>query len=205
MIGWNINASAIAALARVLENDTKELKKDIRIAVNEAAKHVRSQWAKEIQKDVALPQREIKKTIKQEKATNLENPTATVTQNKTKRLPLKAFKPKFTKSGVTYKAYKSKGQVKLNNSFIPGKQGSYSSVAYGGHVFTRQGTKRVMTKGRYKGKMRQPIVKRFGPSPFEATMVHDIQDRLVAIGRTRLKEEILERLRYRSQKKSGVI
>jgi len=204
MITFSSNAQAIQALSESLKGNAKLLKRDINVALNNTAKHLQSQWAKEIGKDVALAQKEIKKTLRREIAKEAE-PTAAVVQKKEKRLPLKSFKPTFNRSGVSYRAYKGKGRTTLKDSFIPGRRGSSTLVAFGGHVFTRQGAKRLMTKGRYAGKMRQPIVKRFGPSAFDTTNKFEIPKKLMNLSRQRLLDELGKRVRFRTLKASGAI
>jgi gas vesicle protein len=195
MITFTTNAAAIQKLSELLKNNAKKIRKEIYIALNETAKNLQSQWAKEIGQELAVAQKEIKKTLRREIAKEGGELKSSVTQNKDKRLPLKLFKPSFTKTGVTYRAYKEKDRLKLRNSFIPGQRGRYTSVAFGGHVFTRQGAKRLMTKGRYAGKMRQPIVKRYGPSAFDTTKKFEISKTLTNKAQERLIYELNKRIR----------
>lgn len=197
MIEITSNAEAIKRLANVLENNTKLLKRDINTALNSTARHLKSQWAKEIGTELALPQKVIKETIRQELARTGGEAQAAVVQNKSKRLSLKEYKARQTRKGVSYTAYKGSGRKSLPGTFVVAK--------LGGHVFTRQGEKRVMSKGRYAGKMRQPIVKRFGPSPFDTSKKHEIPVKLVVLGEARLLEELKKRVRFRSLKASGAI
>lgn len=197
MISITTNAQALKELAKTLANDSKLLKRDINVALNATAKHLKGQWAKEVGKEVALPQKVIKTTISQILARADGEPTASVKQSQTKRLPLKEFKPRQTRAGVAYTAYKGAKRKTLGSAFIVKK--------IGGHVFSRQGAKIVASKGSHKGKMRQPIVKRFGPSPYETTKKHDIADKLVALGDARLLVELNKRIRFRKLKASGAI
>lgn len=198
MIEVTTNAQAIKRLAEVLENNTKMLRKDIRIALSKTANHVESQWAKEISETIPVTRAVIKKLLRQEVA-NIDAPElkASVSLFKSKRLSLKEYKARQTRKGVSYTAYKGSGRKSLPGTFVVAK--------LGGHVFTRQGEKRVMSKGRYAGKMRQPIVKRFGPSPFDTSKKHEIPVKLVVLGEARLLEELKKRVRFRSLKASGAI
>lgn len=198
MIEVTTNAQAIKRLAEVLENNTKMLRKDIRIALSKTANHVESQWAKEISETIPVTRAVIKKLLRQEVA-NIDAPElkASVSLFKSKRLSLKEYRAKQTRSGVSYTGYKGAKRKTLPSAFMGPK--------LGGHVFTRQGRKQVMSKGRYAGKMRQPIVKRFGPSPFDTTQKHEIPVKLVQLGKARLLLELNKRVRFRSLKASGAI
>lgn len=198
MIEVTTNAQAIKRLAEVLENNTKMLRKDIRIALSKTANHVESQWAKEISETIPVTRAVIKKLLRQEVA-NIDAPElkASVSLFKSKRLSLKEYRAKQTRSGVSYTGYKGAKRKTLPGAFI--------ALRLGGHVFTRQGQKQVMSKGRYAGKMRQPIVKRFGPSPFDTTQKHEIPVKLVQLGKARLLLELNKRVRFRSLKASGAI
>lgn len=200
MITFTTNAEAIAQLAKVLENDAKTLKRDVRTAVNKTLTNVQSRWAKEIQKqfssELKVTQKAIKRSLKKEIAQSLDDPRGAVVLSDSKRRSLREFQPEQTASGVRYLGYRGTRQT-LKSAFIVPKLGS--------HVFSRQGAKRVMTKGRYAGKMRQPIVKRFGPSPFDATVTFDIPKKILNVARTRLLKELQDRIRFREKKASGVI
>lgn len=204
MISITTNSQALKELAKTLDNDSKLLKRDINTALNATAKHLKGQWAKEVGKEVALPQKVIKTTISQILARADGEPTASVKQSQTKRLPLKEFKPRQTRAGVAYTAYKGAKRQTLAGAFIGPKPG-VTATKLRGHVFSRQGAKIVASKGSHKGRMRQPIVKRFGPSPFETTKKHAIPDKLVALGETRLLAELNKRIRFRKLKASGAI
>jgi hypothetical protein len=204
MIEITANAQAIKELAKTLENNAKLLKRDINTALNATARHLKGQWAKELGKEVALPQRVIKQTIRQELARTGGDASAAVVQKKSKRLPLKEFKPRQIAAGVSYIVYKKVKRRTLAGAFMGPKPG-LKAIKLHGHVWSRQGAKRVMTKGRYAGKMRQPIVKRFGPSPFDTSRKHETPVRLVHLGKARLLEELKERIRVGTLRASGAI
>lgn len=71
---------------------------------------------------------------------------------------LQHYGAKPTKKGVTYKVIRKGGRKKLKGSFA-------AKMPNGGEgIFKRRGTPVIMTKGRYKGERRQPIVRKTGPS-----------------------------------------
>jgi hypothetical protein len=66
---------------------------------------------------------------------------------------LKEFDAKQTTTGISAKPW-MKRRVFPHTFFLP---------TLGGHVFVRSGGRRVMVKGKYAGKVRQPIRKLWGP------------------------------------------
>lgn len=69
-------------------------------------------------------------------------------------IPLKDFKARQTGKGVSAAPWNQRKTFK----------GMFIVPSLGSHVFMRVGPKVVMTKGRYKGRKRQRIVKRWGGS-----------------------------------------
>lgn len=68
--------------------------------------------------------------------------------------------------------------------------GSFIAVLSSGHegIFKRKGSKRIMTKGRYKGKLREPIVELVGPSIPQLFAGQKIIPKLKALVREKLPE-----------------
>ena len=73
---------------------------------------------------------------------------------KSKPIPLIAFGARQVGSGVSVEVTKGKRSI-VRGAFIATMQSGHRGV------FMRQGNKQVMRKGRYKGKLRQPIKERF--------------------------------------------
>jgi hypothetical protein len=69
-------------------------------------------------------------------------------------MSLKEFSPRQRRDGVSAKPWGRR--VVFKHAFI--------SEPMGGHVFIREGEKRIMTKGRYVGQLRQPVRKLWGPA-----------------------------------------
>jgi hypothetical protein len=85
----------------------KKLRREVSTAVNYVAKQAKNGLAKEIAKELATTQTTIKQSIAVSKKSTPETLSATVTQDETKRIPLKEFKARQTKSGVRYKISKT--------------------------------------------------------------------------------------------------
>jgi hypothetical protein len=74
---------------------------------------------------------------------------------------LRNFSARQTKAGVTAGVFKAKRTLREGAFFAPllgGVDGGNK------HVVRREGDKRVMTRGRYAGKQRQPIAVQYGPT-----------------------------------------
>ena len=199
MISLFSNRKEITALSNALGGADKKIRKQLAIAVNKTAKKALAQLAKEDAKELATTQKVIKATMKvASKATATGNPTSTIVQRKTGAIPLRDFKARQTAAGVSYKISKrGKARGLVPSAFI------VKSIA--GHVFKRVGAKRPSTKGRYKGKMRQKIVKLYGPSPWFVTVKNRLTKPVVKFAKSQLKKEIAERTRFLNLKKSGAI
>jgi len=158
MISMNIQAK-IGELEKALGEDApKKLKREIKIALNAAAKKTESLLAKEIYKEIMVSQKAIKKDIDISSKATEEKLSATVRQKENARLSLKEFKPRQNKKGVRYRVSRKSGGKFIAGAFI--------SEALGGHVY-----KRV-------GKARNPIDKKHGVSPWGVTVVNNL-DKLI--------------------------
>jgi hypothetical protein len=104
------------------------------IATSQAASDGRSFIAKKMTKRLAQPQKSIRKmmTIRQTEETG-----TTLTIKKRGRLPLKALKPKWKKTGVTYKPG-SAARKTIEGAFMGPKHPAQFLRFAPGHVFKRQ-------------------------------------------------------------------
>jgi len=120
----------------------KEKSKVIARVLNRAGSSAFTQVRRTLSKEVGLIQRDIVSHGNLRKLTAYAGRLDFVIESSGVYLPLKRFKPRQTRKGVTHRAW---GKRTLNRgSFIVGKMG--------GHVFHRVGRKRL------------PIKKEFGPS-----------------------------------------
>lgn len=88
------------------------------------------------------------------------------------------------KSGVTVSVIRSSGPTKLRHAFAA------TGLSGNKQIFERKGAKRVMTKGKYIGERRQPLVAIYGPSVGQALRNKDIQARLGKFALEKLAFEI---------------
>lgn len=159
MISIAVDKSILELQKALGDAAPKKLRREVSTAVNYVAKQAKNGLAKEIAKELATTQTTIKQSIAVSKKSTPETLSATVTQDETKRIPLKEFKARQTKAGVRYKISKTSGQGFIKSAFI--------SPQLGNHVFQRT------------GKSRLPIDKKYGPSPWGVTVKKRL-DKLIA-------------------------
>lgn len=136
-------------------------------AVRRAGTTVRARQARAVRAMVNIKVGEIKKAIKVIKKPTADKPAITF-EVREKGVPLMHYAAKQLKrGGVSVKVLRSGGRKKLSargdggTPFIADGAGGGSRR----QVFARTGgAKRAMKSGRYAGKMREPIVKLWGPS-----------------------------------------
>lgn len=194
MITFGVNQRKINELKRTLNGNAKQLRRQLTTAVNATSRKTRSTMAKEVGKELATTQKAIKTTIAiTKKATNAtRNPTAVVTQKKSGRVPLRDFKARQNKSGVTYKISKTKGRKSIPGAF-QGPRPGVMKASWRGRVFKRS------------GKSRLPIQQLFGPSPWGVFVKKKLKKPTIQESRKELLKQIDRRIRFLKLKKSGAI
>lgn len=181
-----VDEAAKQRVLKVIKDLGFNARKEMSIAVNKASDKVKSAAAKAVSKELATLQRDIKKTIRIVKATELKL-SSQVVIDKSDRIPLRAFKPEQVADGVTYRISRTKGKRKLIGAFM-GPRPDRVNVRWKNNVFIRQGKKRL------------PINKLFGPSPWGVFVKGGMVVPTVAIGKEQLYAELLERVRFLTQK-----
>jgi hypothetical protein len=188
MIALSVKLQGEKRLAKLLKGNGKQVRREMKIAVNATAKQTVGIWAKAISKEIAVTQRVVKGTIKVTKKADERWITSTVTQRKEwNRIPLKQFNPKQTSAGVSYKVSRYAGKGFLPSGFIV--------QSLGGHVFKRDGPKVKMTKGKSVGKRKQRIFKQYGPSPWGVSIKNNLKKPVSAESRKILIKQIDRRIR----------
>lgn len=187
-----------ASLTRVKEKLRRRpdlLLKQIAGALNDTAKHERSNVSKLIREKVNIQKKDLDKHIAIRSATpkHLE---AQVLIQKTERIPLKYFGARQTKKGVTYRIARA--------ATPPGKTGRRAAgpkeripdafgpniPRLGGNVFRR---KRVGSGQKAK---RLPIVKLFGPSAWGVFIRHDMRSEVNKSANAYLANRLRHRVQY---------
>lgn len=183
-----IDARSSAAILKLLDGMEKDVRKQVRIAVNKAGQRMESKMAKMVREEINVTAKAVKKVITRPRLADENNLFTTIEVGKDKRIPLKEFGARQSKKGVTYKISKRGGKKTLLGGFIV--------RSLGGHVFVRVGEKVEASKGRYKGKMRQPIVKKYGPSVWGYFANRAVKDKVQSDANAELETQVLERIRF---------
>ena len=187
MIEIHADDQSIRELQRELVEWGKRLRKELAIATNKAAKKTQRSIAKQIVQELAVTQKVVRdktRVAKKAKATD-PMPTAVIVLQQTNRIPLKEFRPRQTKKGVTYKVSKTKGRKTIPGGFIVD--------AYGGHVYKRPNAARATGK------------RKKGPSPWGVFVKRGLRIPTIVSAKKELRKQILERVRFLKLKRSGVI
>jgi len=180
----DIDVQGIARLKATLEGTRKKLSREMAIVVNKTAKKTKSLIAKKIGKVITLPQKNIKKLLSVPTQATPEHISATVTVKGTKRINLKFYKARETKTGVTTKVFRA-GAAQVD-------AGAFKVARYKGRVI-----KRV-------GKQRGPLQSLSGPSAAE--IFKDFAfDEVQQETKDELTKQLNERIRFLTLKQSGAI
>lgn len=176
----NLKVEGLSHIERVLAS--KEINKAVSRSLNRTARFVFTEGSRKIRQHYNIKAGDIKKALvvdKREvgkvsiKKASMHNPKAVI-EIYGSPIPFKYFGARQTKKGVTVKIKKGGRRTLILHAFLGGniairvKRGRRGKWSYkivhlskwgGGHVFIRKGPKRIMTKGRNKGKLKQPLVK----------------------------------------------
>jgi hypothetical protein len=144
-----INQGMLARFQQKIKDHPKKAMKAVAGAINDTAKHEASLISKRIREEVNIKKADVDKYIHTTRATP-ERLAATVTLEKSKKIPLEYFSGRQTALGLTYRIAKSGGRTLVPHGFLA-KGGSL-----GGHAFVRK------FKNETKGKGSGPLVGRLG-------------------------------------------
>jgi hypothetical protein len=180
-----VDQMRLKKLLETLGGSVKDMRKQIRIAVNKAGRNVEGKMVRMVREEINVSMKGARKVITRPKLATDDILSTTIVVSKDKRIPLKEFGAKQAKPGVSYMISKRGGRKM--------KQGAFIVKSLGGHVFMRQGEKQEATKGKNKGRMRQRIYKQFGTSiyGFFIKRIPEIQ----AQSEIELDKQIRERVR----------
>ena len=175
----------IKSLKAVSDNLTKELG----IVAWKAARPAKALISKEVTKELAVPQKIVKSKIWTKK---VGKTGAAIQLDKSKRIELRDFGARQTKKGVSYKISKSKGRSTIRQAF-KGPRPGLTFAKHKGSVFGRV------------GESRKPIAKLYGPSPWGVFQKQKLSVPVRKKIETELEKQMVERIRFRTLKKSGAI
>lgn len=152
MISVEADVSSLVDLEKLLRTAGKQTPHGIRRAVNAVGKTARTIVTRKLAKQAGLKYRAVARVLTTKTATIGDLSFRIIARGA--HISLKEFGARPTKKGVSAAPW-GKRRVFLHSFILP---------SVGGHVFVRAGTRRVMVKGRYAGKVRQPLHKMYGPA-----------------------------------------
>jgi len=153
MIAIGIEPRKLKELRKAVDRAGKKFPVELAAAINATAKKTRSQINQKVRTELVVKSADLNKLIKTGTKATSATLVAKVTLEKTARLPLRAFSPRQTRAGVTYKISKREGR-KLAAGAFQGPKPGVMKVSWRGNVFKRVGKERL------------PIVKLMGASPW---------------------------------------
>lgn len=186
----------------------KNLTKELGIAAWVTAKKGKTLITKDILdgQGLRVKQTDVKKLIIEKR--NDGGPTTSSVQLKQDRvLPItRAMQPMQNAEGGTYKPTK-KGGVETVKGAFTGPRPGVSAIQLRGRLWVKSDRqKRVMKKGRYKGKMRTPIRPAATTiSPYAIHVKNNRQPIIVTGLKEEMDKQLERRIRFLTLKKQGVI
>lgn len=194
----SVNKQSLDSLITALVGMNANVKKEVNTAINATGKKAKSIISAEVRKELAAKKKDVDETIKLGAKSNLQTLTTSIRLKKEVRPPLKAFGAKGSKrGGVSYKISKKEGRKQLPNAFIV--------ASLGNHVFQRKRgeAKVIAKKGRYAGKLRQPIYKKYGASPWGVFVKNHLKDPVTKDIKEELLKQVNRRIRFLTLKAQG--
>jgi hypothetical protein len=176
------------------------LSKELGTIVWKTGRHIEWKIAQLVSAELNIKQSQIrKKNLVAKRSADLRSVKVIFT--KTDRPDLKDFKPRQNATGAAAKVLKSEGTQTIKSGFMGPKPGAIARKLYG-HAWIRAGGKVKMTKGRYKGQMKQRIFKLKGVSPTAVfhynNMIGPTMDEVDA----ELQKQLAERIRWNKVKQT---
>lgn len=196
MIAIEIDKGKLKELRAAVAKAGKSFPGQFASAINATAKAARSSpsigISQKIRTELVVKAGDLNKLIKISRKATPSQLVAGVTLAKTNRLSLKAFNPRQTKAGVTYRISKGGGRKTAPGAFMGPKPGKLAP-GLNGHVFRRV------------GKSRLPINKLWGVSPWGVFVKKRMTPQQVADIKQMLTKQMDRRIRENILRANGII
>lgn len=192
MIAIEINSGQLKRLRVATGKAKKSFGKELAAAINQTAKKTRLNIGRDIRKTVNLKKDKVEKQISLRVTATSETPRAVVSLSESAREGLQHFGARQDKRGVSYKISKQGGRKRVNGAFMGPKPGQLAPKLYGG-VFKRA------------TKMRLPIIKLYGVSPFGAYAKNDFESIEVVFISKNLQAQIDRRINLNILRANGLV
>lgn len=208
MIAIEIDKGKLKELRKAVDKAGKSFPREFAAAINKTATATRTSKmgiSQKIREELVVKAGDLNPLIEIDRRASPSRLTARVRLEKTSRLSLKWFKPNHIAAGVSYRISKTAGRNTVYGAFMGPKPGQLAPKLYGG-VYKRSGGAKVKaSKGRYVGKMREPIVKLMGPSPWGVFVKNRMSIRQVKDIREMLTKQMDRRIRENILRANGII
>ena len=207
MIGIEVNAKQLTALREAVSKSKKSFGKELAKTVNKVAKQTVKELSSAktgIPQHINIKPTDVKKLITVKPRATESNPVAEFSIAWTKRPGLQYFGAKQNSGGVNYRMSKKGKSTFIAGAFMGPRPGVLAPSLNGG-VFIRRGEKRKMTKGRYQGKVKQPIVKLRGASVAGVFVKNKMDEPTTAFIKTQLDKEMARAIRENVLRANGLI
>lgn len=192
MIVTKVEPSHITRMKEAIADTGRQLRKELAIAANAAARKGKSVVNKQIRTELVIKAKDLRPTIRMGRKANTDDITTSVSVSKTQRISLREFGARQTRKGVSYRVSKSSGRRTATGAF-QGPSPKVRLVRWRGHVFTRL------------KKTRLPIAKLYGPSAWGVFVVGKKIDPSTEQIQAELVKQVERRIRFILLKKSGEI
>ena len=194
MLEFKIKNDMMQKLSEAVELSGRNLQRELTAAVNATAKKVSLDISRSVGKELAAPAAVIKKQMNTKKASpkSTTGTESKVTLSKSKRIPLRDFGARQTRSGVSYKTSKTRGRKTAPGAFQGPKPGLIKA-SWRGRVFRRA------------GKAKLPIQQLFGPSPWGVFVKNNMLTPATAETQAELAKQIERRIKFNILKAIGEI
>lgn len=192
MLKTSVKNDALGRLADAVERAGRKLPREIATACNATARKTKSLIAKGVTTELATKQKTVKQHVSQSRKAVPTKLQAGVRLNKSKRIPLKEFKPRQTRAGVSYRISKRTGRATIPGAF-QGPRPGLMKASWRGNVFRRV------------GKARLPIVKLYGPSPWGVFVKRKMGGPTAKQAQAELMKQLERRIRFNNLKADGTL
>ena len=192
MIEIKIDAKQIKRLIEATGKAKKKFPKELAAAINDVSRKTKVKIGKDIRAVVAIKTAEAKKPISIKAKASAQQLSATVTLKKTKRLGLRHFGARQTKTGVSYKISKTSGRKSVAGAF-QGPTPNIRKMSWRGNVFKRVGESRL------------PIIQLKGVSAFGAYAKNELSGPQVKTIEAELVKQMERRIKLNVLRASGLV
>jgi len=192
MLEMSIRRGQIRELNELLDGKEKRLQRELAIAVRKTAKKTATNSAGEVYQRLNATKKRIKSKIKVDVKAKVDNPSARITLEHEKRLPLRDFKARHIKAGVSYRVRRGGKMGRVSGGFM-GPRPGFMATKLKGHAYKR------------KGRARYPIAMLHGASPWGVFKKNRLKPPVSKVAKGDLTKEINNRIRFLRLKKSGAI